>query len=392
MELEQVLKKMEWLDDERRKDKNVIAAMQERIQVLEGSLDVSQKQVKELSTEIARLSAVTNRIDQFDEALLQQRVEAKRRDEEIEKAYRKSQEEAEKVRRVEMRALETSIAEIRKGLEPIADLRRGISSRVDDVLRIDRTIEELRQRIEELRHTSEEYARTYRLVEEGRRQDAKRVAEFQGEVSAVRKRSDEQRAQQELVANNLRKLEARITDLSTVEVERREAQAVFLEQQTLWQVERDRTWKEWVGRLEIIEKLALESQDKIQHIDATHQMVKRSLESLETLTERVERRISEITEIQRLAEERFRQEWVTFKADDQKRWTNYTLSQDEQRSEINRQQEKVTAQIASLDDSLQEAQDLLRQVSDQTEKRLQSLLALAHEWVSNYERILGQIR
>lgn len=392
MELEQILKKMEWLDDERRKDKNVIATLQERLQVLEGSLDVSQKQVKELSTEIARLNAVTNRIDQFDEALLQQRVEAKRRDEEIEKAYRKSQEEAEKVRRVEMRALETSIADVRKGLEPIADLRRSISGRVDDVLRIDRTIEELRQRIEELRHTSEEFVRTYRLVEEGRRQDAKRVAEFQGEVSAVRKRSDEQRAQQELVANNLRKLEARITDLSTVEVERREAQAAFLEQQTLWQVERDRTWKDWVGRLEVIEKLALESQDNIQYIDATHQMVKRSQESLESLAERVERRINEITEIQRLAEERFRQEWVTFKADDQKRWTNYTLSQDEQRTEINRQQEKITAQIASLEDSLQEAQDLLRQVSDQTEKRLQSLLALAHEWVSNYERILGQIR
>ena len=31
-----------------------------------------------------------------------------------------------------------------------------------------------------------------------------------------------------------------------------------------------------------------------------------------------------------LTEERFRQEWVNFKADDQKRWTNYTLAQEEQ--------------------------------------------------------------
>ena len=43
------------------------------------------------------------------------------------------------------------------------------------------------------------------------------------------------------------------------------------------------------------------------------------------MKQRFDRRLNEITEMQRLVEERFRQEWVSFKADDQKRWTNYTL-------------------------------------------------------------------
>jgi predicted negative regulator of RcsB-dependent stress response len=99
-----------------------------------------------------------------------------------------------------------------------------------------------------------------------------------------------------------------------------------------------------------------------------------------------------MAEIQRLSEERFRQEWVAFKADDQKRWTNYTLTQEEQRGEVSRQYEKLTDRVTQLEDSLQEIQDLLRQMNEQTEKRLQSLLAVAHEWVSAYERSTGRTR
>jgi hypothetical protein len=56
-------------------------------------------------------------------------------------------------------------------------------------------------------------------------------------------------------------------------------------------------------------------------------------EAFEEITQRFDRRINEITEMQRLTEDRFRQEWVSFKADDQKRWTNYSLVQEEQQRE-----------------------------------------------------------
>ena len=118
----------------------------------------------------------------------------------------------------------------------------------------------------------------------------------------------------------------------------------------------------------------------------------RKREGIGELIQRVERRVNEITEVQRLAEERFRQEWVTFKADDQKRWTNYTLTQEEQRGEIVRNFEKMVEQITHLDDTLQELQDLIQQMNAQTEKRLQSLLAGVHDWVADYERLLGRGR
>lgn len=392
MELDQILKKIDWIDDERRKDKVTISALQDRIQGLEGSIELANQQIKSLNSEVARLSTMLGRMEQYDEALLQIRVETKKRDEEQEKQIRKTIEETEKVRRVELRAIEVDIGELRKELEPIPELRRNLQSRVEQELRHDREISAVDQKIDELRRSLEDYSRSFKLTEESRRQDTKRINDTQGELTAVRKRVDEFKAQFELQSNAIRNAETRITELVSVENERKESQIAFIEQQTMWQLERDRAWKEWTTRFSTIEKQAADVDAQIQTIESTHQMVKRSQETLGGLAERVERRINEITEIQRLGEERFRQEWVTFKADDQKRWTNYTLSQDEQRSEMLRQNERIVNRVTELEDMLQANQDLLRQVNEQTEKRLQSLLAIVHEWVTAYERAVGQLK
>jgi chromosome segregation ATPase len=226
-------------------------------------------------------------------------------------------------------------------------------------------------------------------LEDGRKQDAKRIVDLQGELNALRKRMDEQRGQNDLMNTNMHKLETRLNELITVEGERRDAMTNFLNKQAVSQVERDRTWKEWHSRFDTIENQAVDIETQLVNLDATHREVKRLQGNLEELVQRVERRISEITEIQRLSEDRFRQDWVTFKADDQKRWTNYTLTQEEQRNEAGRQFSKLTEQTTLIEDELQEVKDLVQQSNELLEKRLQSLLAMAHDWVTTFERTLG---
>lgn len=392
MDVDQLLKRIQWMEDERRKEKDSLALLENRLTGLEGSFSGLNQQLKELGSEITRLSTVITRMDQYDANLLQQRLEAKKQVEELDKELKKKADEAEKVRRVEVKGLESSIAELRKELEVIPRLEKAALMRVDEENRLRRSIDETRARIETLRRDEEEYTRTFRVLEDGRRQDAKRILDLLGEVTALRKRLDDQRGQIEILGNTTRKQDARLNELLTVESERRDVMATFLDKQNLTAVERDRTWKEWQVRFEAIEKQASEVEARLISLDVAQRDAKRAQISLEELAQRVERRINEITEIQRLSEDRFRQEWVTFKADDQKRWTNYTLTQDEQRGEVLRQFEKLNDRSTELEDSLQEAQDVLEQVNEQTEKRLQALLAVVHEWVSAYERTVGRSR
>lgn len=392
MDADQLSKRLAWVEEERRKDKDVIALLDGRILALEGSLKGATEQLKTLSSDITRLSAVVTRMDSYDAAILQQRVESKRALDELDKDTRKREEEAEKVRRVELKTFDNNIADLRKQLEILPRLDKGIQVRVEEENRLRRSIEELRERIETLRRDEEEYTRTYRLLEDGRRQDAKRLTDIQGELVALRKQSDTNRGSVDVINIALRKLETRINELISVEAERRDAMSNFLDKQTLVQVERDRVWKEWQMRFETVEKQAADIEGQILALDTTHRETRRTQVVVEELVQRVDRRLNELTEIQRLSEDRFRQEWVTFKADDQKRWTNYTLTQEEQRNEMRRQYEKSTDQLTQLADGLQEVQDLLQQVTDLTAKRLQSLLAVSHDWVSEYERTVGRAR
>jgi chromosome segregation ATPase len=392
MEPEQIIKQLDWLDEERRKDKTRLGSLEERFTALESNLSPIARQIKDLSSELTRFESVFSRIDNTDENLIQQRVETKQTLEELERQIKKREEEIEKVRRVEMRAIDASLAEVRKELEPITEIRRNIKARVDEESRLARLIDELRTKIDTARRSEEEYTRTFRLLDDGRRQDSKKITDLQGEMAAVRKRVDEQRGRVELISTTAKKIEGRVTELSAIDSERRETMEAFLEKQALFQVERERVWKEWENRFLIIENKAADIESNLQALDSTHRGIKRTQQNVDEITQKLERRINEITEIQRLSEERFRQEWVTFKADDQKRWTNYTLTIEEQRNESTRQYERLAERVTLLEDSLQEIQDLLRDVTEQTEKRLQSMLALAHDWVNTYEKSIGRSR
>ncbi|HVN53423.1 MAG TPA: hypothetical protein VMT46_03760 [Anaerolineaceae bacterium] len=392
MDQEQIIKRLEWLDEERRKDKLIIATLEERLANLEGSLSPVHQQIREVTGEVTRAFSILARLDQFEASLAQVRVEFNRSLEGIEKMRSDHEREYEKMRRVEVEGLNKAIADVRKGQESIPDMRKSIQARMEEEFRLGRLIEELENRLVEYHHSDEEYKRSLKLIDEGRRQDNKRLVDIQGEVAALRKRADEQRGKVDLTADNLRKLEVRLSELLSAENERRQAQASFLEKQALIQVERDRTWRDWSARFESIEKEALGLDAQLQALDATHRSVKRSQESLDDVIQRIERRINEITEMQRLAEDRFRQDWTTFKADDQKRWTNYALAQEEQGREVNRQFEKLTERIVFFEDVSQELQDQLHVATEETEKRLQGLLGLAHEWMAAYERAFGRAR
>lgn len=392
MDLDQIVKRLEWIDTERRKDKTLIATLEERLIAAEGMIPNLVQQIRELSGEVSRLSAQLARFDQIETNIAQVRVDLSRQIDAVEKGRLEHDREMEKVRLADMENLNKSIAEVRKGLDPIPDLRKNLQARQEEEFRLSRLIEEVEKKVVDTHRYDEEYRRSLRLLDEGRRQDTKRLTDVQGEVAALRKRQEEQRGKVDLSTDGLRKVEMRLSDLQAAEAERRQAVTAFIERQNLTNVERERIWKDWQVRFDIVEKQAVNLDAQLQALDATHRAVKRAQESFDEITQRFERRINEVTEMQRLTEDRFRQEWVSFRADDQKRWTNYTLVQEEQHREDEKRSEKLQERMLYLEDISQELQDLVRQITSENEKRLQSLLALTHEWMETYEKAFGRSR
>jgi len=392
MELDELVKRLDWLEKEHRKDHATIADLQEKLAAYEGSSSLLQNQIKDVSSDISRFSSTAARLDQFDTMVTQYRSEVSKAIDEVEKRRLKHEREVDDRRRLEVENLNKSILEIRNTLETLGELRRGIQARVEEDMRLGRNIAEVEKKIKDFNLVDEELRRGIRLADDARKQDVKRITDIQGELASIRKRADEARERSDLNSDTLRQLDARINELMSSETDRRIAQMTFIEQQNLAQVDRDRAWKEIQLRFEGFARQTANLDQQLLTLDETQRSVKRSQEAFEDMSIRIERRINEITEIQRLAEERFRQEWATFKADDQKRWTNYTLTLEEQRNETTRQHEKLAEKVTHIEDTIQEIQDLIQQMNEQTEKQLQSLLATTHEWVTSFERSIGRSR
>jgi chromosome segregation ATPase len=384
--VEQLKSNLSWLENERRKDKTALDSLEARLANLESGLLPINQQLIQLSSDLARASSQLSRFDQIETNILQIRVETNRTLETIEKQRVERERETEKNRRSDLDTVNKSVGELRKGLDPIPDLKKGVQARVDEDFRLSRLVEEVDQKITEYKRSDEEFKRALRILEEAQRTDNKRLTDLQGELAGLRKRQDEQRGKVELVGDSQRKLELRISEMQAAETERRSTQTNFIDKQTLWQVERDRTWKEMQSKFEEITKQTVNLDAQLQSLDATQRAVKRSQEAFDDITQRFERRTNEITEMQRLVEDRFRQEWVSYKADDQKRWTNYSLSVEEQQREFNRTFEKYNERLVLMEDMSLELRDQLHLLIEEEQKRLQSVVAAAHQWMEEFAK------
>jgi len=388
MEFEQIVKRLEWLDEERRKDRATVVKLEERLTTLETSINAVAQQIKDLSKDVGEISATAARLNQFNELLARQREDFNKALEEIEKRYQRREQETTKRVLQEFEPIRKELSELKQAFD-LTPLQRELKAHQIEQMRLNDAINQLKPRFDEVMRTHEEVKIAQLALDENRRQDLKRIADLQGELSAVRKRIEEVRARIELNNDAFRNIENRINELLQSEAERKAAQTAFIEQQQLAQIERDRALKEGREQFEAFKKQAEALDAQVVAMDEMLRAAKRAQEAYTEMSAKLERRVNEISEMQRLAEDRLRQEWVSFKADDQKRWTGYSLSQEESMRELRKSLEQIEERITALDDLIQMLQDQLHQTADVTEQQLHEFMNVAHEWLTSYERIMG---
>lgn len=391
MDFEQIVKRLEWLDDEHRKDKATLKALGERVASFDNLINPLKEQIKDLTKKIAEIGPVNERIDKFDEVILKVRVDSKEALEAVEKKQQQREKELVRQHQEDLEEVKKSLPKLDQSKD-ITELKKMIKQRADEYIKLNVAVTELKPKIDDAVRRSEDVATSNKLIEESRRQDIKRVADIQGELTSVRKRVDDFRQKIELQNDSYRSIENRFSEILNSETERKRAQATFLEQQSLAQIDRDKAYKEWIEKVDAFEHQTDTLDAQTQALDETLRAAKRAQETYIELNQKLERRINEITEMQRLGEERLRQEWVTFKAEDQKRWTGYTLSSEEAIRDVRKTVDKYEERITAIDDIHQTLQDQLHQTTDATEQQLQELMNVAHQWLTAYERIMGHVR
>jgi len=388
MEFEQIGKRLEWLDEQQRKNKTDLSDLGGRLTSIESSVNALTQQFKTVNQGLNELNPAVARMNQFDQMMTKQRTDLSKMIETMEKAAIRREQEGIKLHHTELEELRKSITVIGRTIDP-EDINKKLKDQTRESQRLNLAVQDIGTKVDAVAGKNEEILLAQKAMEEPRRQDAKRLADLQGELASVRKRADDAREKTTVHADTIRNLENRINELLETETSRQEAQAAFLAQQAMAQVERDRGWKDWQEKYELFKQQADNMEAQVAALDDSIRAAKRAQDAYNDLNQKLERRIAEVSEMQRLAEDRIRQEWVAFKAEEQKRWTSHSLSQEESMRDLRKDMDKLEQRSTSMDDVVQTVQDQLHQTTDTTEKQLQELMNLSNEWLTTYERIMG---
>ena len=390
MEQEELEKRIDWLDSERQKDKKTIAELGDMISILREELNKQGNRFRPLEIEIKDVKKVASRAEKVDDDFAAYKSEILKQFVDLDKKVSSVETKIQKQRKSDVDGFNKQFLENQTDLKAIAEIKKTVQLRTEEALRLNQKVDEVAKLHEELKNKDEDLQRQLRSIINEFSVENKKLTDLQLETSAIRKRIEDDRNVAELNKELIKKVESRISEIYNNEAERRQSQTAFIEKQNLAQIERDNVWKEWQKTFADLEGLGNNFNAQLLDLEETHRSVKRAQQEFTEINERFNRRINEITEMNRLSEERYRQEWVAFKADDQKRWTNYTLSREEEQREDERQFSRVLDRLIALEDLTQELNDTLHLINEETQKQMRGFLTLTQDMLDSYSQSVSK--
>ncbi len=154
-----------------------------------------------------------------------------------------------------------------------------------------------------------------------------------------------------------------------------------MDEQRMKLVDFEKEWSDWAKRFELFEKEAREVEEKIQAYDQTHRSITKMQGQLEDLLERLERRITEVGEMQRLSEERIKQDWTAFEADETKKWSTFKLSSEERWKEHQRFHDKLGRTVSELEELRTDIRADIDELMERETRKLNELIAFVRQWL-----------
>jgi chromosome segregation ATPase len=339
---------IEWLDEERRRDRSRIAKLEETIATQQDAIEAMTRRLNTLEssqTEMRNQFLPVGRDNEIVEFL---REEFKETVENLEGKRISSEREAERRADISREAL----------LRPLRDLgeRVDVLERTHDELgtaRVERdrvgiALNALQQRVEDITKRFEDPEKRLSYLEEQRRQDARRILESQSEVPELRRQIDSLRQRSDLIENLAQRAERLAIDVQNNDTSRQQNQQAFMEQQALLSLQRDQRVEEIHRSFSQAEDEMRKRSERFEQWSETYRQMKRVVDDNERLGDRMERRLNEIQELVRISEDRIRQEWQGFTSDEDKRRQKFTSTNDETWRIHKREFDELRARVSDL--------------------------------------------
>lgn len=375
---------LEYLERRHQEDQQRIAQLHQLIEGQSYDLQEQARRIQRLEDDLAATRLKLNRIPQLDERLDHFKEEI--------------------VRTLEQRLLNQRAAtpdfsqshlasQVDNYTKTLNELRRDVdrTRRYDEQIGLARTeIERLNKvvstfeaRVNELNKKLDERSRSVEYLEEQRRTDAQRLAEFQVELPKLQKQIEANLSKIQMVQQQMPqfgKYEVAIEEMRD-EIRRHREHLDFQ------MAQRERLMKNWTEMAEDQERRLSENEKLMEKYVEHYQLNKRALASLQEFQERLQREQHQAEELQRLAEERQRATLEKLQADYEQRWQKQGMEWKPQIFDLRKGIESLEKQLDGLKKSGQNLSQQIDMILQILEEDIQARTTSMQTWQSRFEEI-----
>jgi chromosome segregation ATPase len=388
-ELSELVSRLEWMDEERRKTGRKLAEMEQRLNFQEREIEGREQRIKELEEKLTRTTTQLARLSQMDAQLRQFKDELVQLIEQYDDRHSKSEEETTKLRRVEHEIHTRELAEIRKELASLNRLENDMQLRQAEEARLANLIGLVKGRVSGMENQVDNWNRDLKFLEEAERKNARTITELQTDLFERGKKFEPIDNRLEILAFKVGKMETTIPELTDLIGETRQSIKTWSEQVQIGEHERNQRLENWRRVLD-------EQQDRLEHFNKEwikiSDQYKEAGMAVQTLGEwqtQIEQQQREASEIARVEANRLRALWDNFQLDQEKHWKSVELDREQRWANSQRHEREMREELLVLEAEMekvsQDKDTLWRVQSAQAE----AVKQLSRVWIEEVEKAIA---
>ena len=341
MDVGQLTQMTTWLDEEHRRDKAELIRLQQRIESQEGELQDQSRLIKDLEGRVVSMQAQLLKFTQLETALEQLKGEVVQMFGHADERRQQETRESERVRAIERDNVSRALNEIRRDLQRLPRLDEELGLRKAEQNRISESLLNVQQEVTTLTQEVDNNLRSIPFLEEGRQQDAKRIARLQQESLEALKRTEQHGSRLHMIEDVMQRQERDTGEVKELFSRLRVAQREFVEGQLLETEQIKRQMAEWTEVLEVhikkIEDFAVRQREFTEAFREDRLVVA----NVERFQEQIRREQTQVAELQRLGEDRQKRQLEEWQEEDEKRWRRELLRWDHQWAEQGKRNQQM---------------------------------------------------
>lgn len=347
MELSQLEQMVRWLDEERKKDRALIAALQERTEQQSLTIEAQARDLDALQKQQGQLQADVRRTDDYPAMLEKTHRDLSTVIEELKAVRRRERAETERLRRAEVEALSQEIGTVDQRYKPMLRHNEALEARMVGEQRLQTQLQQLSGAVADLTKRTEDRLQAVVYLEEQRRADTRRMAALEGDLPSLRKAVDEFNAKLLRLEDGVRKLPARVEEAIQIV----KSYDPKIEELRVADFQREQRVRQYLEQAAQVQAEVARLLEQTQKYALLYNQNKQALDGLEAFRVRLEKRQNEIAEMQRLNEERLKREWEEWQTAFARDWQKRLVTEEDRWRREDLTSQKFTEHFAQLDET-----------------------------------------